>query len=719
MNRGSLAGPIRFLCFLLIFLLTGFLNHLTRPEVLCACPQSGNPRERLHSVLSRQKLTPPLRSASVLLRYSPDGRYMLLQNPSGIYILSHNPLRLLEYIRAPNSYKATFSVDSRTVAAVSFGLRYRRWNIPEGKRVESKDLNIPDGCVDAQPSPDGELLACYRPDFTLGLYQLSTDQWVLSERLNSPDPRFSFFPVPLDLDTAFAGAFGFILSNDLKPFANRHIIRLTMAFSPDGRTLIAGDSREAVRIDLAARKKVSLSGNLQKHLTGTFIILGENRALVIGHEKPSRPAILSLTNGDVLANPAFKADSAHLADNSRYALLHDAGASGVRAFDLEQNLEVNLPENIGASIYSTELALYTETGDLFLYRLGEKLPFAASSLSLDGLPVLRSASLAPRLDTLALAVDGEGGIFRIDAGKCVANFPRFSAANLVDESTGFLLMPGRWPAPQEVLQVNTETGATSPTWIGGEKSSIRSGGSVLLEYSLESPMGRGILVVSERGVPFMLRALNPANGKELWKKTFTEDPPIPFADPQGNHLILGWRAKTVEARDAANHSSAGTKEAFKKAKLGKHDSFFEVLDANSGKSLGGVLVQAGSGPASFESAFSEGGMVFLQKDIVRVSVYSLLDSQLKSRLVGVRLAANAQSNLFALSEESDRLSIYDLHSFARLDQQLFSDDLAYIHFSADGQRLFVLTEYQEAFILDLSRVRELSEAAHRKTAEKN
>ena len=342
---------------------------------------------------------------------------------------------------------------------------------------------------------------------------------------------------------------------------------------------------------------------------------------------------------------------------------------------------------------------------MFLFRLGEKLPFATISLPLDNLPVLRSASLSPSFDKLALAVDGEGGLFRIDTGNRIANFPLFSSANLDDHSTGFLLIRGRHAAQQQVLQLDTDKGTTSPAWMGG-KSYMRSGGPVLWGYSFESPMGRGILMVTERGVPFMLRALDPASGKELWKRSFTEDPPIPFADPQGENVVLGWKAKTAGAREGAKHSSAATEEAFKKAKLGDHDSFFEVLEARSGKSLGGALVQAGNGASSFDSAFSEGGMLFLQKDVVRVSVYSLQDSQLKSRLIGERLAASAPSNLFALSDGSGRLSIYDLHSLAKLDQQLFSDDLAYLRFTTDGQRLFVLTEHQEAFLLDLARVRE-------------
>jgi hypothetical protein len=114
----------------------------------------------------------------------------------------------------------------------------------------------------------------------------------------------------------------------------------------------------------------------------------------------------------------------------------------------------------------------------------------------------------------------------------------------------------------------------------------------------------------------------------------------------------------------------------------------------------------GSGPSSFYSVFSVGDFLIVQKEPLRVSVYSLRDDQKKATLSGILPAASAQSNLLAIQDVSNHVDIYDLNTFARLDRQLFSDELAYIHFFPDGKRLFVLTEHQEAFLLDVSRIRE-------------
>ncbi len=713
-------------------------------------PQAERPREKLHGVLSRQRLTPPLRSASVTLRYSHDGRYLLLQDPSGIYVLSREPLKILGYIDAPNSYPARFSGDSQSIVVVSFGLFYEQRSVLDGHSLDSKELPIRNGCVDAQISPDGQLLACYRPDFSLGVLELSTNQWIFSDVIHTADPHLTVLPIPLDVDAPFAGPFGFALSHDMKGLANRAIYRLPMTFSPNGSTLIAGDGRDAVRVDLVARRKTSLPGAIQKDSSGTVVMQDDIRVLVIPRGKPGEPAVRSLTNGSYLATPNFKADFAYLATDAGYALLFDSGMQGGRVFDLDHNRPIETPKNIGLDVHRGELAIATNNGDLSLYGPGEQNPSATVLLPFEGMRALRSASVAPGLDKLAIAVDGEGGLFQIANGQRIMSLPQFVAINFEDAATGFLLMPGHRsgpsPAldyvidsvdshgmvhaassegeatlatgPQTILRLDTTLAKTSRMWTDG-KDLLRSGGPVFLDYSFEGPAGRGMLLPETNpqegrplgislqqavGVPFRLRALEPATGRELWSRSFVGLPPIPFADSQGERLVLSWKAKSLGGRAAAQHQAI-TKETLKGAQLTDQDSFLEALDARTGKSVGGVLVQSGAGTANFDSIFSTGQAIIFSRDSVRVRVYSMVDGQLKARLVGVRPSASAQSNLLALETGSGHLAIYDLSTAAPLDEQIFPDPIAYTHFSADGQRLFVLTENQDAFVLDMKGVR--------------
>jgi hypothetical protein len=321
--------------------------------------------------------------------------------------------------------------------------------------------------------------------------------------------------------------------------------------------------------------------------------------------------------------------------------------------------------------------------------------------------VLSAASVTPDLDQLALSVSGAGAIFRLSNGQRLSSFQKFNAAVFSDQRNATLLQAYAHYQPPRILHVNVSNGETSPAWEIPKQAALHANGPVLLEYDFnqESTAVRSVSETPEAQAPFRLRALDPASGKELWKRDFEDYPPTPFADPQGERLVLGWRAKSSQAKAAAERNST-VNLIYKNAKLTDQDSFFEALDARTGMSVGGILVQVGSRAVSFDSAFSVADTMVLVKDGVRVSLYSLTDGKLKARLVGVGPSVSAESKLLALDLGSGHLAIYDSNSGAKLDQQDFPDEIAYTHFSSDGKRLFVLTKQQAAIILDVNKVRE-------------
>jgi hypothetical protein len=200
-----------------------------------------------------------------------------------------------------------------------------------------------------------------------------------------------------------------------------------------------------------------------------------------------------------------------------------------------------------------------------------------------------------------------------------------------------------------------------------------------------------------------MRVFDTLSGVELWKRNFSSDSPIPFPDPQGGRIVLGWFAKDGGAVKAARQNQK-LKETFKSVKTKPQDSFFEVLDARSGKSLGSALVPVGIGPWTYDFAFSEGDSLIVGKDGMRVSLYSIKDGSLLTRMTGNTPAANGPARLLALKANASTLILYDLDSGAKLDEQMFPDEIVYQHFSDDGKKLLVLTEHQWVFVLDVGRV---------------
>ncbi|MGB2622007.1 MAG: hypothetical protein WBL56_18370 [Candidatus Acidiferrum sp.] len=665
-----------------------------------ARPQTDRPHEDLHGVLSRQPLRPPLRNAVVMLRYSPDGRNLMVQERSGIYVLSRDPFALRAHIAAPEVYPARFSFDSQFLTVIGRGLILNREKVPGGPRAEARVLPFEDGCLDAELSPGAEYFACLQPSFQLVVLQLSTNEVIFSESLAATNLPYRVVFLPLYPDIAFSSPFGFRLANDWEPLAGKDMKFISMEFSPDAKTLLVKNNLDAFSVDLTTRRKKSLPGELHKRLHGSFCLQNDSLLLIASGEKDATPAMMSMAIGETVANPAFKADFVRFASNPRYALLSNDSETGVRVFDLEQDRELEVPDNFSIDIFGNEMAVLNESGSVFLYRMGEQLPFLAADLPLESLPVLRAAAVTSSLDRLALSLDGNGAIFQTATGQRAAAVPRFSAANFSGLSSAFLLLPRSLRNPPRAIQLNLFSGKSAPAWSGG-KDQLVSGGTVLLEYAWQNTMGRPFAISRENDVAYRLSALDSATGQELWKREFLENSPVPFADPQGERLVLAWLGNSPGAEEAAKRIPE-VWSIFKKAKPTKLDTYFEVLDARSGKTIGGLLLQRGSGPYSFDAAFSVGGALILVKDEKRISLHSLQDGRLLVQLVGALPAASAQNNLFAIQEAPGRLFLYDLATGAKLGQHVFLDSIAYMHFSADGNRLLVLTEHQVAYILDMS-----------------
>jgi hypothetical protein len=694
--------PLQF--FLALSLLSPVLIGSLWSQELTATPlRPEGSREGPSDVVSRQILTPPLHGTTTL-RFSPDGRHFLVQDASGLFVVSREPLRVVFYADAPDAYLARFSNDSQTVSLLTQQLILATWHLPEGNRLSKRELLLPAGCLDAQLAPGAEWLACFTPELTLDLYRTSDLVRVFSQRINHGLPENAIVPIGLHSESAFAAPFGFAVSNSFAPLANRGLFHIPAAFSPDGNFLLLTYDHNSYRIDLPSFNKTNLPASLRKRDASLFAVQPENRALLADAKGPSSYSIVSLVSGDVLSEMTFPADNFLLATNPRYALGSRAGSNAVSLFDLDHHNSIDVPANLGADVYGDTLALYTPEGELQFYRLGEPQPFRRGRLPLNGLPRLYAALVDPSLSTLAIAVRGSGAVFDVKNGNRLASLAGFSGTILSSPQTAFLLNSAHRAAASVASWTGANSASVGANWRASKMADLFPGGSSFIEYSFHDESGGNIPVMSFRNnISFELRGLDPASGRELWKRAYTRDSPVPYNDPQGGRLVLAWKANSASARNAAKGLS-GVRDAYKNQKLKDQDSFFEVLDSLTGAPIGGVLVQFGGGPSSFDSAFSCGDALFLIKDQYRVTLYQLQEGKLLARLSGQHPAVSVAGELFTLDEGGGKLGLYDLRTGARIAERRFSDGIAYAHFSSAGDRLFVLTDHQEAIVLDVKKM---------------
>jgi tricorn protease-like protein len=132
------------------------------------------------------------------------------------------------------------------------------------------------------------------------------------------------------------------------------------------------------------------------------------------------------------------------------------------------------------------------------------------------------------------------------------------------------------------------------------------------------------------------------------------------------------------------------------------DYLLEAVEARSGKTLGRLLIETGKGSFHIERAYTVGDHVVIVDSSNRVQVYSLASGEQKGRVFGRNATVSSASNLLCVENETGQLAVYDLERMEKRDQFVFSHPVSMLRFSDDGKRLFVLTDDQTMYVLDMS-----------------
>jgi len=677
------------------------LKHRSDTVLPSVDPSVGKPLALPVDVISSNRLNPPLRAES-RLRFSPDGSYLLVQDQAGIFVLSHKPLQILLYADIGRSYPAAFSADSQEVSILGRNLVLTTWKMTEPTKPRRRELPFARGCLEAQLSPDAAWIFCFTPEFVLDLYRTSDLQRVYSQRITPAFSPYALAPNARERQSAFSSPFGFMVA-DFSSLADRGTFRSAISFAPSSNFLLVNEETSSFRLELPSLRKANVPGSVHKAGRGILCFPSDDRVLISETNKDSAFRVLSLLSGETLASPKFTADRALVASDFRYLLLMTFETPGVTLFDLVKNNSLATPRNLGADVFGQEVAVLTPEGELALYPLADDRPVVAGRLPLGPFPSFRSISVDPSLSNAAISLVGGAAAFDLATGKRLAELKSFHSAASFTSAFAFLANAPRGKAFPAVSRCTwSQPPLTSPVWTADNVMDLVSSRDTFIAYSFYHETGMSFPLGFRGQMPFELRGMDPATGRELWHHPYRATPPVPFSDPQGGRIVLGWDASSAAAQSVAKRFPA-VRETFRKQKIKSQDSFFEVLDASSGASLGGVLVPFGSGPISFDSAFSVGDFLFLTKDEYRLTIFRLHNGTILGRFRGRYPAVSEAGKLFAVDDGAGKLTFYSLETAAKLAERRFPDYIGYLRFSETGDRLLVLTAHQMVDILDVKK----------------
>ncbi len=608
--------------------------------------------------------------------------------------------------------------------------------------MDERILKTRDGCLGSELSIHGELAACLDPSLVLELYKTDAGERVFAEPAFTDQEKMAagieFVPrtegnayaefVPRNEGTAYAEPLGYRGVNTLEDLADRELFGVGFLFSPETRFLVLNRlHRSTVCVDVNARRKISCPGIIKNRWNATICFVAPDQIAVLDPDDPEKSQIAEFPGGRLLTKLPLAARTATATTQSRYLIARrNDKPDEVRLFDVDSGRVLKAQEDALMDILGGTLAVYSRQGEVTLANVADDKLEARTILPPPWLPTLRVANASPNLEDIVVGTRGDAGLFLTATGNQIAPFKQLTGAWFARDDELYIAQSSEGGSTTAIKKVNRKGETASDSWSPAFKSDpllkildTRIAGPEL--FVLEQPS----MYISPDGhavghpqLRDQLRALDLKTGRELWVRKWVHhpatltgvgqfpvatwyDPPIPYPDPQGERVAIGWTAMESGGQALAKRYPA-LKRQMDAAKLpiNAADAVFEVLEAESGKSVGTALVHVG-GPASFDSVFSVGDFLICVRDETRVTVYSLSTGEIQTRVFGRYVSASAASGLLA-AVDGNHLRLYDLKAGTKKDEYLFSDAPVYTHFSGDGKRLLVLTAGQSIFVLDVS-----------------
>jgi hypothetical protein len=147
---------------------------------------------------------------------------------------------------------------------------------------------------------------------------------------------------------------------------------------------------------------------------------------------------------------------------------------------------------------------------------------------------------------------------------------------------------------------------------------------------------------------------------------------------------------------------AKLQERWNKENPGDADYFMEVLDARDGTVAGGIVVRTGKDSFLPEHQEALGDWLVVTDNLNRVLLYSISTGEQKAKWFGYRPQISQNGDRLCLANGRGHLVLYDLRTLKQTGEFFFASRVSAHLLSADGKRLFVLTNDQNGIILDIA-----------------
>jgi Peptidase family M48 len=693
--------------------------------------------EQLSGILWKKQLVPGLRSDISHFAFSPDGSFFLAQDDFGITVIRREPLTVEFQIPITEAQEASFTPDGRFIVFGTEALRFEKWSLADKKAVEIRELVIRRDCWEHKFSPDGKYLACLDLGLNLNVLETQTGKKVFEKK--------EFYQL------SFLEYLNWIIRSSRREGGASDTGFFRIVYSPDSRYLAVSRSeffRYSIRIDgmvaaesentllaldLNTLKPVGVGGDLKKVSRRPFIFLGPDRVVGSPSAKVQDAGVFSFPDGKRVTRFLFSAQIIKHTANPKYLIIKPLANAKLGVFDLSQSAIVSGFNKPDVTIWNNIMVFEGVSGRVIIgdlrYNEEKKTLEMSHSQTLD-IPAatvdgLNVAEVSDNFQWLAVSSKTRGGLWNLGTGERKLFVRGFAGALLGNDGGAIGDFPKEAPANHSLALLNAVNGQVSVLRELPDRGAKQYGRFVLVRESLDKPSAATTASpsaakedaedvagkTSEYSLSSNVRMLlrDVINDKLMWSRGFPKEVPRYFFDKFSGRLIFYW---TLGSNAGKSRLNQDPELATRARTLGNTDDDYllEVIDAFAGKTIGTMLLETGKGSFEILNAYSEGNWLVLHDSTNRVLAFSIKDGELQQRFFGSNAAVNPIKNQVAVENYPGELTIYNLTSGDHESRLLFSGRIAFVRFSLDGKRLFVLTDQQTAYAFDVERIARIEPA---------